>query len=123
MGFEELVKCLESLMAESDNIQMVALVDQDGLVLHAIDRKKRGDTLLNRISSAMSSLFTDTMERTGKHVHRMDILTQEKEVVIGMDYGEGRVLCLLVNDIGSHAFAAYLAQLYKPKLQKIIHEF
>ncbi|MHA1712920.1 MAG: hypothetical protein ACTSW4_02585 [Candidatus Ranarchaeia archaeon] len=123
MGFEELVQCMTDFMAESSVIELCALVDRDGLILHAIDRKERGELLLNRISSAVSSLFFDSTERLGMPVRRLDFQTENSESVIGFDYGEGRVFCVKVTDPRSHALIGYLVELYRPRFQSIIQKF
>ena len=123
MGFDELVQCMTEFMAESSVIELCALVDRDGLILHAIDRKDRGEMMLNRISSAVSSLFFDSAERLGLSVQRLDFQTNDSESVIGYDYGEGRVLCVKVTDPRSHALVGYLIELYKPRFQNIIQDF
>ena len=123
MGFEELVQCMEDFMAESEVIELCALVDRDGLILHAIDRENRGELLLNRISSAVSSLFFDSSERLGMPIDRIDFQTTNSETVLGFNYGDGRIFCAKVSDARSHAFIGYLAKLYRPRFQKIIQDF
>ncbi len=123
MGFEELVQCIEDFMKESELIELCALVDRDGLILHAVDRLNRGELVLNRISSAVSSLFFDSSERLGMPIERIDFQTSESETVLGFNYGDGRIFCAKVSDPRSHAFIGYLAKLYKSRFQKIIQDF
>ena len=69
MGYEDLVKCMKEFMAESDAIELVALVDRDGLVLHADSRKAGDEISLTRVSSAVSSLFSDAKALAIKLCH------------------------------------------------------
>ncbi|MHA2407205.1 MAG: hypothetical protein ACXACA_02385 [Candidatus Ranarchaeia archaeon] len=123
MGYEDLVKCMKEFMAESDAIELVALVDRDGLVLHADSRKAGDEILLTRVSSAVSSLFSDATSRLAMGLRRIDFRTPDNDVFMGIDYGEGQVLCIKISDRRSYALIGYLAEIYRPRIQKIIQEF
>jgi len=123
MGYEDLVKCIKDFIAESDAIELVALVDRDGLVLHADSRKAGDEILLTRVSSAISSLFSDASSRLAVDLRRIDFRTPDNDVYIGVDYGNGQVLCVKVSDRRSYALIGYLAEVYRSRIQKIIQEF
>ena len=123
MGFDELVKSLKDFVEETDAIEMAAIVDRDGLVLHAETREGADASLIPGFSSTVSSLFSDAVSRLAEPISRIDFRTPKNEVLIGIDYGEGLVLCVKVTDRKSFALVGYLAENYKNRITKIIKEF